>query len=278
MKFTKKILALTAAALALCMALSSCSSQREDTGVADEKNMKISSAADLEGKAVAVQLRSAEDKFITDNGLTKYPKRYSDMEKALQDLIDKKVAAVVVDSNYAQRLYEKFSKDDVKLKIVKKSIGTVEYRFKLKKSDAKLAEKLNSGIAALKESEEYDALIKSELVSGKSYEISKDAEKELKKTLTLVTEPSFAPFTYKNKDNVRGLFASMADAVAYNCGAKLNLNTVEPVADIDNVSETVKSAEKNAFCVTTEAAKDDQADFVTTDSFYTSSLVMIIRG
>ena len=104
MKLSRKLIALTAAALAVCMTLASCSAQKEDNGVAYEKEMKISTAADLEGKAVAVQLRSGEDEYIVSNKLTNYPRRYSDMKTAIQDLLDKKVAAVVVDSNYAKQL------------------------------------------------------------------------------------------------------------------------------------------------------------------------------
>ena len=240
--------------------------------------MKISAAADLEGKAVAVQLRSGEDEFLTANKLTDYPKRYSDMEKAVQDLADKKVAAVVVDSHYAQQLLQKYTaKDDVKLQIVKTGIGKVEYRFLLRKDDAALADKINARIAALRDSEEYAALVASEMTDGKSYEVSKDPEKELKSVLTLVTEPSFTPFTYRNGDEVRGLFASVADSVAYGCGARLEIKTVEPATDIDNEADTVKTSEGHAFCVVTEAAAEG-ADFVTTDVFYTSELVMIIRA
>lgn len=278
MKISRKILALTAAALVLCMTLASCSSQREETGVADEKNMSISTAADLEGKAVAVQLRSGEDDYLVSNSVTKYPKRYADMENAMQDLVDKKVAAVVVDSHYAKQLCDKFNDGDkAKVQIVKKSIGKVEYRFLLRKDDAALAGTINAQIAALKASEEYASLVTSEMTDGKSYEISKDPEKELKSTFTLVTEPSFKPFTYKSGDNVKGLFASLADGVAYGCGAKLEIKTVEPVSDIDNEADTVKASEGHALCVVTEAAADD-AGYVTTDVFYTSELVMIIRA
>ena len=58
MKLLRKTVALTAA-LAICMSLASCSAKKEDNGVAYDKDMKISTVADLEGKAVAVQLRSA---------------------------------------------------------------------------------------------------------------------------------------------------------------------------------------------------------------------------
>lgn len=286
MKLSKRIVALTAA-LTICMTLVSCSAKKEDNGVAYEKEMKISTAADLEGKAVAVQLRSADDDYIVTNKLTKYPKRYSDMTKAVQDLVDKKVAAVVVDSYYAKQLT-----DGVEgVEIIKKSIGSVEYRFLFNKSDAKLVENINKQIAALKESDEYQSMTESELVSGKSYRISKESDKELKKTFNLVTEPSFKPFTYKKKDEVKGLFASISDGVVYGCGGKLNITTVEPV-EIDDTSsantdeitsfdgneaQTIKG-KKNAFCVVSSAAKEDDTVFVTTDSFYTSELVMIVRA
>ena len=43
-----------------------------------------------------------------------------------------------------------------------------------------------------------------------------------------------------------------------------------------NESQTVKG-KKNAFCVVTSEAGEDDTVFVTTDSFYTSELVMIVR-
>lgn len=285
MKLSRRIIALTAA-LAVCLTLASCSAQREDNGVAYEKNMKISAAADLEGKAVAVQLRSAEDEYIVANRLTNYPKRYSDMTTAVQDLVDKKVAAVVVDANYAKQLT-----DGVEgVQIVKKSIGSVEYRFLLNKSDVKLAEKINQLIAALKESEDYQPMIQAELVKGESYRVAKD-DAELKKTFTLVAEPSFKPFAYEKKGSVKGLFAAAADAAAYGCGARLDTKTVDPV-QIDDTGSTAKTDEvtsfvsneaqtvrgsKNSFCVVASPAAEDDTVFVTTDSFYTSELVMIVR-
>ncbi len=285
MKLLRRIIAITAA-LTVCITLASCSSQKEDNGVAYEKNMKISKAADLEGKAVAVQLRSGEDELVSKN-LTNYPKRYSDMTKAVQDLIDKKVAAVVVDSNYAKQLTN--GVDGVK--IVKGSVGSVEYRFLLNKSDAKLAEKINAQIASLKESDDYKSMVESEMANGKNYRIAKDSEKELKNTFTLVTEPSFKPFTYEKKGEVSGLFAAIADGVAYGCGGRLDAKTVEPVEINDtssnntdetttfntNEAQTIKGA-KRAFCVVTSEAEADDTLFVTTDSFYTSQLVMIIRA
>ena len=285
MKLSRRIFALTAA-LALCLTLASCSGQKEDNGVAYEKDMKIETAADLEGKAVAVQLRSAEDGYLVSHKLTNYPKRYGDMQKALQDLADKKVAALLVDANYAKQLT-----DGVEgVKIVSGDFGKVEYRFLLNKSDAKLADKINKQIAALKESEYYQPMTESELVKGESYRVPKD-DRELKNTLTLVTEPDFKPFAYLNEGKVNGLFAAAADAVAYNLGCRLETRTVDPLqindassADktdevtsfVTNDAQTVKGNKKFLCVVTSEPAEDDTV-FVATDSFYTSELALIIR-
>ena len=127
------------------------------------------------------------------------------------------------------------------------------------------------------------------MAGGKSYRVAKDSEKELKKTYTLVTEPSFKPFTYQKKGELRGLFAAMADGIVYGCGGKLDTKTVDPVEINDTVSsssevtsfhtneaQTIKDS-KNAFCVVTSEAAADDTVFVTTDSFYTSNLVIIIR-
>ena len=53
-------------------------------------------------------------------------------------------------------------------------------------------------------------------------------------------------------------------------------NEGEVTSFVSNEAQTVKG-KKNAFCVVTSEVKDDDTMFVTTDSFYTSELVMIVR-
>lgn len=266
MKLIKKSMALCAAALAVGMMLTSCSSRREDTGVAYEKNMSITSAADLEGKAVAVQLRSAVDEYVVSNKLTDFPKRYENLETAAADLADKKVAAIVTDSYYARKLIA----DTEGLKVVEgSSVGSIEYRFLVRKADQGLVDALNQQIAAFKATKEYVDMVQTELIDGKTFapERSKAAEKHY----TLVSEPYFKPFSYEKDGKLTGLFVAAADSVANLCGADLTTQTVAEDGALAMVRET-----ENAFCVVNYECDDEE--LITTEPFYTSYLEMVIRA
>lgn len=265
MKKSGKWLALTAALLTLCLMLAGCSSQREDIGVSDEKNMSITTAKDLEGKAVAVQLRSAADDYVVSQKLTEFPKRYENMEDAVQALMDKKVAVVLADSHYAKALID--GKEGVQ--IVKGSIGSVEYRFQMRKSAAVAVEDVNSQIAAMKATEDYSSMVAAELEKGETFAMIAKTEKSDKK-LVLVAEPYFTPFAYESDGTLKGFFAAAAGMAADGCGAVLETRPVKA----GEVSEAM-AADENALCVVYQET-DDEA-FITTDPFYTSELVMIIR-
>lgn len=267
MKLTKKFAALGAAVLAVCLMFTSCSGQVENTGVAYEKNMKIASADDLEGKAVAVQLRSEADSIVSGD-LTDYPKRYENMADAAKDLVDKKVAALVVDSNYAKKLVA----DNDTLQVVKGEVAAVEYKFAVLKSEgsAKLVEQLNKQIAAIHATERFNALIKAELQSGEDTSVAKEDGKELKKALTLVADPCFKPFVYKNDKSFEGFFVTIADEVAYAYGAKLTVKEVDPDSELSALE-----TEENAIAVV--SGEVDAEKYDVTDTFYTSKLVIVTR-
>ena len=267
MKLTKRFAALGAAMLTVCLMFTSCTGQLENTGVADEKNMKIASAEDLEGKAVAVQLRSEADAIVSKN-LTEYPKRYENMSNAAKDLADKKVAALVVDSNYAKKLVA----DNETLQIVKGEVAAVEYKFAVRKSEnsGKLVEQFNKQIAALGESDKMNAIIKAELQSGEDTSVAKEEGKELKKALTLVADPYFKPFIYNNEKSVEGFFVTVADEIAYAYGASLTVKKVQPDSELSALE-----TEENAFAVV--SGEVDAEKYDVTDTFYTSKLVIVTR-
>lgn len=267
MKLTKRFAALGAAVLSVCLMFTACTGKVESTGVADEKNMKIASAEDLEGKAVAVQLRSETDSIVSGK-LTDYPKRYEDMSKAAKDLVDKKVAALVVDANYANKLVA----DNVTLQVVKGEVAEVEYKFAVRKSEnsGKLVEQFNKQVAALNESGRMDAIIKAELQSGEDTSVAKEEGKELNKAFTLVADPYFKPFIYNNEKSVEGFFVTVADEIAYAYGAKLTVKAVQPDSELGALE-----TEQNAFAVVSGEVDPEKYDV--TDTFYTSKLVIVTR-
>ncbi len=268
MKSTKRFAALGAAMLAVCLMFTSCSGKVEDTGVAYSKDMKIASVEDLDGKIVAVQLRSEADSYVDSNNLTKYIKRYEDMSNAAKDLVDKKIAAMVVDANYAQKLVA----DNDTLQIVKGEVATVGYKFAVLKSESSenLVNQFNAQITAIQATERFNALIKAELQGGEVAPAVKEEGKELSKVFTLVADPYFKPFIYKNDNAFEGFFVTIADEIAYACGANLTVKEVSPDSELSALE-----TEENAIAVV--SGEVDAEKYDVTETLYTSNLVIVTR-
>lgn len=270
MKLIKKITAFSAALLAVCFMFTSCAGKPEDNGVADAKDMKITSIEDLEGKAVAVQLRSESDELVTGGKLTNYVKRYENMETAAKDLVDKKVAAMVVDSNYAKKLVA----DNESLAIVNNvSVGQVEYRYAAlaENGGAELMAKFNNAILAFHATESYNAIINDELLGGEKYVPAKEDGKELSGTVTLMADPYFKPFIYEQDSAFKGLFVSIAENLAYSYGANFEIKKVEPGQTLTALEGT-----ENSFAVV--SGEVDAEKYAVSDVVYTSELVIVVRS
>ena len=81
----------------------------------------------------------------------------------------------------------------------------------------------------------------------------------------------FKPFAYESDGKLTGFFKAEADIVAYRNKAKLDIKTVAENAVLTTVQET-----SYAFGVVHEEYDDE--NFITTDVFYTSELVMVVRA
>ena len=269
MKFIKRSATLVVA-LAACLMLASCTAKPEDLGVADEKDMKISSVESLEGKSVAVQLRSEGDTIVTNGEITKYINRYENMENAAQALIDKKIAAMVVDSNYAKKLVA----DNESLAIVNNAVvGTTEYKFAAIREnggEALIAE-LDKGIAYMIAAERINAVINAEMSGGEAVATLSEDGKQISGKVTLVTDPYFKPFIYKNGSDFDGLFAAVASDVVYNYGAELEIKSSEP-------GKTLEALEGAENTITVVSGDIDTEKYAVSDTFYTSNLVIVVRS
>ena len=214
------------------------------------------------------QLLSPVDDYVAENKLTDYPRRYENLENAVTDLIDKKIAVIVTDSHYAQKL----TVDNDKVKIVDGSIGTLQYHFRFTEADAALAEQFNSAIAALNDSGELDTIINAELVSGTAF--ASPADKTLSGTATLVTPVGLRPFVYEEDGSIGGFLPAVSQRLAQSCG----MNAAVRTAYASDVADTVTAgdADEHRFCVVVNPQIEE--GFINTEPFYTSKLVMIIRS
>lgn len=117
----------------------------------------IAAAADLENKSLGVQLGTTGE-FIAVEIPGATVQTYNKAVDAVNDLINGRVDAVIVDKNPAQVFAEKFPEDVVALDGAQFGFEVEEYAIALPKG-SDLAAKINSALAALKEDGTFDKLV-----------------------------------------------------------------------------------------------------------------------
>lgn len=118
----------------------------------------IVSAADLEGKAIGVQLGTTGD-FIAEDIQDASVSQYNKAVDAVNDLINERVEAVIIDKNPAMVFSEKFGD---KIKVIDGAdfnFESEEYAIAMPKDDAALAEAMNKALAEIKADGTFDALV-----------------------------------------------------------------------------------------------------------------------
>ncbi len=144
------------------------------------KDSDITSLADLNGKKIAVQegttgdllCTPAEDNDIITDESTEV-QRFKKGTDAVVTLNNGGVDAVVIDKNPAENFVAN-NKD--KLKLVEDESSTEEYAIAVGKGNTELLEKINAGLATIKENGTFDALVE-EYIEGDTDEAD-DAEAE----------------------------------------------------------------------------------------------------
>ena len=123
----------------------------------------VTSLADLNGKKIAVQegttgdllCTPAEDNEVITDASTEV-KRFKKGTDAVVTLNNGGVDAVVIDKNPAENFV---ASNSGKLKLMEDDTSTEEYAIAVKKGDTELLEKINSGLAKIKEDGTFDALV-----------------------------------------------------------------------------------------------------------------------
>lgn len=126
-----------------------------------QKDSKVASFADLDGKKIGVQEGTTGDLFVTpeeEGALVKDAevKRMKKYVDAIMDLKNGGIDAVVIDKNPALEFVG--ANDD--LKIVEDDAAVENYAFAVAKGNTELAEAINKAVEELKADGTYDELIK----------------------------------------------------------------------------------------------------------------------
>ncbi len=119
----------------------------------------IKTAADLEGKNLGVQLGTTGD-FIAEEVEGATVSQYNKGVDAVNDLINGRVDAVIIDKNPALVFESKFEGQVVALDGADFEFEPEEYAIALPKGDTELADQINSALADLKADGTFDALVK----------------------------------------------------------------------------------------------------------------------
>ena len=133
------------------------------------KDSGIKSLADLNGKKIAVQEGTTGDLLCTpgeDNDVitdeNTEVKRFKKGTDAIVSLNNGGVDAVVIDKNPAENFV---ASNSDKLKLIEDDTSTEEYAIAVSKGDTELLEKINSGLAKIKEDGTFDKLV-AEYIEG----------------------------------------------------------------------------------------------------------------
>lgn len=118
----------------------------------------IAAAADLEGKNIGVQLGTTGD-FIAEEIADANVSSYNKAVDAVNDLINGKVDAVIIDKNPALIFEEKFTGQVVAIDGADFDFEPEEYAIALPKGDTELADKINNALAELKSDGTFDKLV-----------------------------------------------------------------------------------------------------------------------
>ena len=233
---------------------------------------EIKSKDDLAGATIGVQLGTTGDLDASDyekDGST--VERYSKGSEAVQALKAGQIDCVIIDSQPAQKFVE--NNDD--LKILDEPFEEEEYAICLKKGNDELLEKINGALEELKKDGTIDSIMDNYIGedAGKTpYESPEDVDRS-NGTLVMATNAEFEPYEYHEGDDIVGIDADIAKAIADKLGLKLEIQDMEFNSIITAVQSGKADLGLAGMTVTDE--RKQSVDF--TDSYATGIQSVIVK-
>lgn len=121
---------------------------------------EASTAADLTGMTIGVQLGTTGDFIATDDVEGSVVQQYNKGVDAVNDLINGRVDCVIIDKNPALVFESKFEGQIKAVDGAQFEFGTEEYAIALPKGDTALAAQINSALEEIKADGTFDELVK----------------------------------------------------------------------------------------------------------------------
>lgn len=258
----KKLLALVLT-LALVVCFAACG----------EEAKVITSADDLPGATIGVQLGTTGDIFASDyeeEGST--IERYNKGADAILALNQGKVDCVIIDNEPAKAFVEA----NEGLKILEEAFAVEDYAICISKDKKDLTAEFNSALADLKKDGIIDQIIKNYIgddTKGTCPYVSPEDVDTSKGELHMATNAFFEPYEFYDGETVVGIDAMIAQAICDKLGYKLVIDDMDFDAIITAVQEGKADFGMAGMTVTDERLKE--IDF--TDTYTTATQVIIVK-
>ena len=275
----KKLLSALLAAAMLCtsaIAFSGCGedSSSSSSSSSDSDSAKITTADDLIGKSIGVQLGTTGDIYATDE----YEKQGSKIERynkgadAIVALTSGKIDAVIIDNEPAKAFVE--ANDG--LKILDEPFAKEDYAICVAKDNEKLLNDINKTLAELKQDGTLDSIMKNYIgddTKGKSPYKTPDGTEYQNGELHMPTNAFFEPYEYYDGDQIVGIDAMTAQAICDKLGYKLVIDDM----DFDAIVTAVQTG-KADFGMAGMTVTDERLQTINfTDSYTTATQVIIVN-
>lgn len=232
-RFICILLAVTA--LLSCFMLSTANAA--DT--TSQSDNTITSAKDIPGKKVGVQLGTTGDDYVTEyegdeKGTT--IERYNKAADAIQSLKQQKIDCVVIDEQTAKSFTEKNSD----IKILDEEFAKEQYALCIKKGNKELLDKLNNAIDELQADGTLSDIVTNYIGSAKEIGTKPYNEKNVDRkngTLVVATNAQFKPYEYYEDGKIVGIDMDMMRAICDKLGMELKIEDIE----FDSIITSVQS-------------------------------------
>lgn len=255
----KKIIATLLAAMIACVAFTGCGSEKA----------VIQSAEDLAGKKIGVQSGTTGETWVTEQVTdAKVASFKSGMDAAL-DLKNGAIDAIVLDELPAKAIVEMNSD----LEILPIVLTTEEYAIAVKKGNTELLDSINKTIQRMKGDGSYEALTNAFIPADGNIVIPEDKATEGEKTVKMGTNAAFPPFEYVEGTKVVGFDISMAQEIAEDYGAKLEVQDM----NFDSLIGALSSGTIDFIAAGMSVTEDRKQSVDFSDPYYSSSQVIIIK-
>ena len=236
----------------------------------------VKSVADLEGKKIGVQIGTTGDIYVSDyegDEAGTVIERYNKGNDAISSLKNGKIDCVVIDEQPAKE-YVKRNSD---LSILDEEFTLEEYAIVIAKGNDSLEEDINKALAELIADGTLDKITNHYITEGEVEGLAYSSPEGLDYAngeLVMATNAAFPPYEYYANNQIVGIDAEMARAIADKLNRKLVIEDME----FDSIITAVQGGKADIGVAGMTVTEDRLKNINFSDPYTTSKQVIIVRN